>query len=249
MSRIDRIRLKVERAKEHIADLDDAIRRFGESEPYEISTKEKTAIEQTAFYVAKINPVPDHISLILGDAVHNLRSALDHLAWQLVEAGGGVPDRDTMFPIYQTPKRYAAVLKGGKIKGAHPGAVKLISAMQPYPTRDQTLWEINRLDIVDKHQLIVTVTLLYKGWKVDTLASGHVLEFPQEAPYSLVAGDELFNLPTSTYKRENHKNFKFSVDVAFGESEIVAGKPTLETVKKMADFVDGLVTQFEVFLV
>ena len=248
MSRIDRIRLKVERAKEHIADLDNAIRRFSESDPYEISTKEKKAIEHIAFYVAKINPVPDHISLILGDAVHNLRSALDHLAWQLVEAGGRIPDRDTMFPICQIPKNYAAALKGGKIKGVHPNAEKLISAMQPYPTRDQTLWEINRLDIGDKHQLIVTVALLYKGWAVNTLASGNVLEFPQGAPYPLVAGDELFNLPTSTYIREDHKNFNLSVDVAFGESEIVAGKPILETVKKMADFVDGLVTQFEVFL-
>ena len=38
-------------------------------------------------------------SLILGDLLHNLRSALDHLAWQLVVDGGGTPSQDTNFPV------------------------------------------------------------------------------------------------------------------------------------------------------
>src|SRR5260370_40101662 len=45
-------------------------------------------------------PAPlDDWSLIFGDCVHNLRSALDHLAWQL----DAQPDASTAFPIRLNP--------------------------------------------------------------------------------------------------------------------------------------------------
>ena len=43
-------------------------------------------------------PIPVDLSLVIGDAVHNLRSALDHLAWQLVLANGQTPTTQTAYP-------------------------------------------------------------------------------------------------------------------------------------------------------
>ncbi len=40
-----------------------------------------------------------------GDIVHNLRSALDHLAFQLVLAGGHTPTTETAFPVWKIPPR------------------------------------------------------------------------------------------------------------------------------------------------
>lgn len=48
-------------------------------------------IHHTTLYVAGVQPVPDDIKLVVGDAIHNLRSSLDHLAWQLVEATDPAP--------------------------------------------------------------------------------------------------------------------------------------------------------------
>lgn len=43
---------------------------------------------------------PIRPSIISGDMVHNLRSALDHAVWQLVKVSGGQPGSWTYFPIY-----------------------------------------------------------------------------------------------------------------------------------------------------
>lgn len=52
--------------------------------------------------VPKLAPLAEKASLIVGDIAHNLRSALDHLAWQLAcAAAGGAPakPREVQFPI------------------------------------------------------------------------------------------------------------------------------------------------------
>jgi hypothetical protein len=59
---------------------------------------------------------------------------------------------------------------------------------------------------------------------------------------------EIVNVPTATYHQTGHKNFKLGLDIAFGQSEIVAGKPVLETLNGMADFTDTIIGNFEPFL-
>lgn len=63
-----------------------------------------------------------------------------------------------------------------------------------------------------------------------------------------MADYEIVNIPTSTYNREGHQNFKLKIDVAFGEPEIVAGKSVLETVDGTAKFVEAMIGSFEPFL-
>jgi hypothetical protein len=46
------------------------------------------------------------LGALIGDVVHNLRSALDHLAWQPVLRAGGEPDWRTQFPIFSTEAAY-----------------------------------------------------------------------------------------------------------------------------------------------
>jgi len=54
---------------------------------------------------------PAEWSAIIGDAVHNARSALDHLAFALVEANGGSADENTTFPITDKPEGYGDRLR------------------------------------------------------------------------------------------------------------------------------------------
>src|SRR5690606_21763862 len=44
-----------------------------------------------------------YVSAIVGDVLHNLRSALDQLAWQLVLFDGGTPNQLTTFPVLREP--------------------------------------------------------------------------------------------------------------------------------------------------
>lgn len=243
------IRLKIERAKEHIRSLDVAIQQFIASNPYTLGAKPHhiAAIHHTTLYIAAVKPVPEHLPLIVGDAIHNLRSALDHIIWQLVEVGGGTPNRDTYFPISESAQQYKSAIGKGEIQKIASDAREIIQSVQPYVTFDQTLWLIHQLDIVDKHRLLLTVATAMDKWLVD-VASGVTLHFDEHRFVALVVGNEITNLPTSTYEQQKHEDFKLGVDITFGETQIPEGELVLYTLNKMVDFVDGLLSRFERFL-
>jgi len=52
------------------------------------------------YYVARTWHVPDHVALIAGDVLHNLRSALDYLVYALIRANGKTPSTSAGFPIF-----------------------------------------------------------------------------------------------------------------------------------------------------
>ena len=66
------------------------------------STKEDEVLLGVVSHRYRAGDVPeldDRWALVLGDCAHNLRSALDYLAHELVRANGGNPDEDTEFPV------------------------------------------------------------------------------------------------------------------------------------------------------
>lgn len=129
-----------------------------------------------------IREFPRWPSIVSGDYVHNLRSALDHLAWQLVKASGGKPGPWTSFPAYGDQDHFIRDVKQRKKKRG-PGPLEgietdgpiwtLIESYQPYnntklpswlPTDmpDRDSWKprlthlgiLNALNNVDKHRTI-----------------------------------------------------------------------------------------------
>ncbi len=95
------------------------------------------------------------LALMIGDCVHNMRSALDYLAWEL--AGGHVADTETMFPIFDTEAGFKT--RGLKrIKRLPTDAKTLIERLQPYNTQfgghQLALSAINKIDAADKHKLL-----------------------------------------------------------------------------------------------
>ena len=108
--RLDLINEKIKRAKEHFRVLEGSIHAFrtGTHKPYEIATKRDPKTRELVYYVTRADPVPYSISLIAGDVVHNLRSALDHLACHLVEANSENVTINTGFPIFKSANAYKA---------------------------------------------------------------------------------------------------------------------------------------------
>jgi len=128
-----------------------------------------------------------------------------------------------------------------------PGAEKVLSAVQPYSTGDDTLWIIHELDRIDKHRLLIAVAWAMDKWGVDVF-KGQTMWFNEERFFPLVLGYEIGNIPTSTYNAQPHEDFKLAVDVAFGKPEIVEGQLVLSTLNQLVNFVDALVGKFEGFL-
>ena len=64
--------------------------------------------EQSLPYVYALgdhSPVPVQYSIRVGEIAYNLRSALDHLVWQLVQSNGQHPDSYNESPIFRYKSR------------------------------------------------------------------------------------------------------------------------------------------------
>jgi hypothetical protein len=158
---LDSIKIKIDRARLHLDCLQvEYGRRFptGLQLACEIKPNGLRHV-----YRADHPPTVDPVwSAVIGDCVHNLRSALDHIAYQLVRS----PNTRTQFPILDRPprtrwrrKRVVPQVSGGAsllVRG-------VIEAVQPYNRRDlhHGLAAVRDLDNIDKHRellLLATAT-------------------------------------------------------------------------------------------
>jgi hypothetical protein len=110
-------------------------------------------------------------SAIIGDCVHNLRTALDYLATQLVRVSGHTPNQKTMFPVMsrrppsQSGLRRIFGRKAGRVLvhgGVRDDILQVVDSVQPYhgSRLGRHLWRLRELDVVDKHrQLLLVVTV------------------------------------------------------------------------------------------
>lgn len=156
---------KLRRADVHLADLGMAIRAFLSADNYRFvgdqAADPETGYEHRIIHLEVDEFPPDDVwGPMIGDVVHNLRSALDHLAWETAR-----PDsrrrspRGIEFPIFfNHPDDDPEVRRGIHRKLSHirPEFHAVIKRAQPYETRDlhHPLWLLNQLWNVDKHRTL-----------------------------------------------------------------------------------------------
>ncbi len=267
--RLTLVRAKVERAKQHIRQLDTELRAFFDARPYVVGAKRNPQTRQLVYYVSSVRDTPISIATMTGDVLHSLRSALDHLAYQLVLVGTGQPGPFThvYFPIADDAAKYKAE-SPGKVKGMRQAAIDAINAVKPYKGGNDTLWRLHKLNNVDKHRLLITVGSHFgsvniapviqreseRAWSQDPTFSdlatkiqlGPLFLRPADRLFPLKAGDELYiDAPDA----EVNEKIQFRFGVAFGEPQVAEGEPLLETLQQMADLVDSLVGSFKPLLV
>jgi len=162
------IRAKLERCEEHLKTLDREITRFLEHKPY-VTTGHFNA--ERSSYIFRFQPIkrpPVAWGVTVGEVVHHLRSALDHLVWQLVKLNEREPGRWSSFPIYRkAPKAgFAKVAQGcgkhrGPLYGVGAEALTRIKLAQPYNGGDCRLLAV--LDDIwqaDKHRFLMPTFLM-----------------------------------------------------------------------------------------
>lgn len=151
---------KISRAKKHLVELEEAIGRFADSEPYAVRQgvegKKKMKVWRLAF---TRNPADTDIPIIAADVIYNLRSSLDHLMSALVAK----KDRSSaMFPIFfqgvwepPKPGEDAQRLKvrerwASDTATMRPGAVAFLKTAQPPDDDGQDVEEANLLRVLNR---------------------------------------------------------------------------------------------------
>jgi|SRR5271156_4101803 len=250
------IQLKVERAKQHVRDLDSATRQFLDSKPYIVGTKRNPQTRQLIYYVVSVKPIPSHLTLIAGDVIQNLVSALDHLAYQLVlKDTKGVPPKPKKiyFPIFESSTEYEA-RKCGKIEGAGKDTFDAIDKIKPYKGGNDDLWILHRLNNIEKHRLLLTVGSATSGMNIGqylanfmskntpVVAPGawesmNLFLAPEDTGFPLEAGFELF---IDAVDAEPDPNQQFGFTIALDEPGVIDGKPLLPTMETFLTVVENV---------
>ena len=186
MHPLDGPRLKLQRAEEHLDALDREMDVFTKSDPYSVTLEGQDQQGRYVFRFDVRQQPPEHIGLTYGDAVTNMRAALDYIMWQLAlrERDGKRPPRNTAFPIYLERKDFKAMRKRRNNPLMHIGepARKVIEGFQPYHGSEghdvyKLLW-LNDLAIADKHQ-VLSVVIARGGVRGDdgrAVSLGHAIE-------------------------------------------------------------------------
>src|SRR5579863_2363916 len=76
--------------------------------------------------------VPLNFSLPVSDCIHNLRSALDYLIYELANLDFGSYVRGTQFPIEDDPEWFHKRRRNTYLRGLSDDHVRAIEALQPY---------------------------------------------------------------------------------------------------------------------
>lgn len=174
-------RLKIERAKHHITDLNFKLDAFAR----DVHTITVNYDPQRGYDVLEIVPIkkfPDEFGLIVGDALHNLSAALDFTINDVVYARLGKWDDFTKFPFFETKRKLECAINPAPISQASKAAVDFImDTVKPYRGGNDALWALHDLDIIDKHRLLLPVIDIkaIKGIRVEG-ERGQPVPFPVE---------------------------------------------------------------------
>lgn len=111
-------------------------------------------------------PLPSELVIGVDEALHHLRSALDHAIWQLVADNGSTQDRQA-FPVLTkaSPHDFARAIAGTTtLVFARVEALQPYNMVAPQTYRNSLLWLLHRLNVVGKHRSVVRV-----GPSIDTV--------------------------------------------------------------------------------
>jgi hypothetical protein len=132
---------KLERASNLIDEISDAMNDFMGPRPsdgFPPFSIEGSFDETTSEYIFTAHlkeDMPFRLGVLVGDFIHNLRSALDNLVWGLVKHRGGRPTKKTQFPIFSDEEKWDPFIAKNLPK-LQAEEIAALESMQPFRVAD-----------------------------------------------------------------------------------------------------------------
>jgi hypothetical protein len=211
-------RLKLKRAYDNLATLEENIAQFLDSKPYTVVREFEDDGAQHVYYLYLRREPPAYLGTIIGDVLHNLRSALDSIVWEFSKDKDTLTEgqrRSIQFPIAEDPAKYDE----GPIRYV-PDPIKAeIKAAQPcnFERPDlHFLAVINRHNLIDKHRNVPVVLAHIAGTSYAAPPPG--VKFRERMRYGRFEdGAEIARFTFSEPQPMMDMQFKPFVDVQFDQ--------------------------------
>lgn len=266
-------RLKLARARTILEILEADIKRYKNDEPYSIETYRDS---KTGAWLMRLRidaPIPPHWAVEIGDFFHNLRSALDNLAIDLVRVNKQVLTRtaidETFFPIAKSKEGFDKAFSKG-FRRTSIRAKRALTLMKPYESGIRDFWIIHRLNILDKHVCLLPAGITSGSSKTtlnvfENVGAGSLAEFMNSLPRGIEIdfgpigltrdGDIVGEHPEVCVwspspeglmesARAIHGYTEFSLEIAFGSGQPLDGEPLVPHFERLLTFTDRVIQIF-----
>ena len=237
---------KIERANRHIEEFEKCSSSFRKEYTAEFVVSSNPSDDFVTADVLRGRPIPEIFSTIIGDVVHNLRTSLDHLAWEAMLLVGATPSNNTYFPFGDTAKEVENRISLN-FKGATNNLQDLIRSIGPCKDQNINLWALNQLDRIDKHR---TILLVIDQKVIESLnvrdAAGNMMFGNMAFKITGEAGMKgLFAAPPgATF--ELSQNSKVDIDIAFGSDvPYFLGRHVHNTLRDISSEVSAVAGRFK----
>jgi len=232
-------RTKVARAAQHLQVLQDEIdgylAHFTRGDAYEVIAEIELESRQEIHRLQVLRPFPAmRWGVLVGDVVHNARSALEHVVELATIAHSGHPLDRTEFPVFHEPTKFSARTRKGDpvpgsglfaLRGVSDKARAYIEGLQPYHRGNDhassTLWLLHALWNMDKHRIVAVVGATARTDRFDfrdfAIAPGATAEVFVQFPFE--DGTHVMEIPLVADQTEPRVQMQMSLElhVLFGD--------------------------------
>jgi hypothetical protein len=220
--------IKIRRAKKHIADLEQAFELYLEKTPPRFTAENRKINDRNVIYFEmRSEPFQEEVPAIFGDAIHNMRAALDIAAVGCVKANNK-NDNNVHFPFCENATDLDRVIMDKNLHRAHADVVDYVKSLAPYKGGNIALRAMHDLDILDKHRAMIPQTIS---------VSSPILELHD-------GNGNYYDPPRIVGCRNTPSEIKF----VFPDESPFAKEEIIPTLHKLAGLTDGIVTAVFIFI-
>jgi hypothetical protein len=168
----DSASLKIDRAAKHVGELIELLRK---KRPFRFTVSTNTKTGERSAFTKRNEAVVNEIAVISGDAVHNLRSALDHVYWEIVSPHCTTDQerRRVQFPFTSKASEVRKTILDAYGQRAGIGVFTALIRLGPHsePGGNEMLSLVRDADNLDKHRLLIPAVEYTKvdgaAWKAE----------------------------------------------------------------------------------
>lgn len=239
-------KLKVERANNQIREVEAAIIAFQREQRYELFSEKHSEEGYECLKLRATNELPAEISVITGEALFNLRSALDQAVHSAASRNGVLVMERSGFPIEVTEQKFESKLRKRKIQDRLPDLADFLRELKPYKRGNSLLWQLHILNSTDKHKILVPIGGAHLGSNFQL--SGRPIGIGRHTfrtPKGIQPLDKEPVLVIYPAGMQLVGDIQIITDVAFRDIEGAQVKMVLPTLQQFSDMTSGIIGSME----
>jgi hypothetical protein len=237
--------VKLERARDHMADIESQIASFLSTDFYQMRLEIDQGAGRMKIVFDSLHQPNKRVNALIGDAIGNLRSSLDYLTVAFAYPHTG-KTKDFGFPFADDSNGFAGQVRSNRCFGPCAAAVQefFINEIQAYKGGSgHSFWILNQLRNIDKHRLLVATASVAKVVASLRDRNGNTL---QNCSFGVAAGHSgtLIDAPIEHFSFTDQPRPAF--EVRFQEAGVIEGVSVLKFLTDIASMTKRLLDEVKI---